>query len=67
MGFILIPKYMTRQMQQFVHTNSQIMRYHTRNVYRDVVPNVQALILLTRKQMISIPIPVLQFVFKFII
>ena len=61
MGVIFTPKHMTRQREQCVHTHIQIMRYHTRNMYFDVVPNVQALILLTRKQMISIPTPVLQF------
>ena len=43
------------------------MRYHSVNVYCGVVPNVQALIFLTRKQMVSIPTPVLPFVFTFII
>ena len=67
MGVIFNPKNMKWQMQQCVITNSLIMRYHTGNVYWDFVPNVQALIFLTRKHMIIIPIPVLQFVFIFII
>ena len=37
------------------------------NVYCDVVPNVQALIFLTRIQMISIPTTFFQIVFTFII
>ena len=63
MGVIFKPNHMTRQKQQCVHTHSQIMRYHTENVYFGIVQNIQALIFLTRKQMISIPTPVLQFVF----
>ena len=66
-GVIFTPKHMTWQRQQCVHTQSQIMCYHTGNFYCDVVPNVQALIFLTRKQMIIIPTPVLQLVFAFII
>ena len=50
-----------------MNTHSHIMRYNTGNVYCDVVPNVQSLIFLTRKQIISILTPVLQFVFTFII
>ena len=67
MGVIFTPKHMTQKSQQCVHTNSQIMRYDTRNMYYDVVTNVQVLILLTRKNMISIPSLVLQLVFTFII
>ena len=67
MGTIFTPKHTTWQRQQCVHTRSQIMCYRTGNVYCDVVPNVQALIFLTRKQKISILTPVLQFVFTFII
>ena len=67
MGVIFTPKHITWQRKQYVHTNSQIMRYHTRNVYCDGVPNVQALIFLNRKQMIIIPTPVLQKLFTFII
>ena len=33
MGVIFMPKHMTWQRQQCVHTHSQIMRYHTGNVY----------------------------------
>ena len=66
MGVVFMPKHMTWQRQKCVHNHSQIMRYHTGNVYFDVVPNVQALIFLTSKQMISIPAPVLQFDFTFI-
>ena len=67
MGFIFIPKHMICKRQQYVRIHGQIMSYHTVNVYCDVVPNVQALISLTRKQIISIPTPVFQFVFTFII
>ena len=67
MGVILMPKHITWQRQQCVLTNSLIMRYHTGNVYWDVLPNVLVLIFLTRKQMISIPTPVLHFVFTFMI
>ena len=67
MGVICMPNHMTKKRQQCVHTHSQIMRYHTGNEYCDVVPNVQALSSLTRKHMISIPTPVFQLVFKFII
>ena len=66
MGVIFIPKHMTWKRQQCVHNHYKIMCYHTGNVYCDFVPNVLALIFLTRKQMISIPTPVLQFVFTFI-
>ena len=58
MSIILTTNHMTWQRQQCVHTHSHIMRYHTGNMYCGVVPNVQALIVLT---------PVLQFVFTFII
>ena len=67
MGIIFTPKHMTWKSQQCVHNHSQIMRYHTGNVYYDVVPNVQELIFLIRKHMIRIPTPVLQLVFTFII
>ena len=67
MGVIFTPKHMTWQRKKCVHNHSQIMRYHTGNVYWVVVPNVQALIFLTRKQMIIIPTPVLQLVFTIII
>ena len=43
------------------------MHYHTGNVYCYVVPNVNVLIFLTKKQIINIPTLVLQFDFKFII
>ena len=49
LGLIFLPKHITRQRQKCVHTHSHIMRYYTVNVYCDVVPNVQELILLTRK------------------
>ena len=49
MGVIITPKYMTCQRQKCVHTHSQIMRYHTGNVYCDVVPNVKSSIFLTIK------------------
>ena len=67
MDIIFTPNNMTWQRQECVHNPSQIMRYHTGNVYCDLVPNVQALIFPTSKQMIRIPTPVLQFVFTFII
>ena len=60
-GIIFTPNHMTQRRQQCVHFHNQIMRYHTGNVYGDVVPNLQALILLTTKHMISIPTTVLQF------
>ena len=49
MGVIFMPKHITWQKQQCVNTHSHIMRYHNENVYYNVVPNVQALILLTRE------------------
>ena len=61
MDAIFMPNHRTLQRQQSVHTNNQIMCYHTVDLYYDVVPNVLAVIFLTRKQMISIPTPVLQF------
>ena len=67
MDVILAPRHITWQRQKCVHTHSQIMCYHTGNVYCDVVTNIQALIFLTRKHVISIPTPVLRFVFTFII
>ena len=67
MGVIFMPKDMTWQRQQGVHTHSHIMCYHNVNVYGDVVPNFQALIFLTRKQMIGILTPALHFIFAFII
>ena len=67
MGVIFTLNHMTWQRQQCVHNQSQIMRYHIRNLYCGVVPKFQALIFLTRKQMISIPTPVLQLIFTFII
>ena len=67
MDVIFTPKYTTWQRKKCVLTHSLIMRYHNGNGYCDVVPNVLELIFLTRKHMISIPTPVLQFVFKFII
>ena len=67
MGVIFTPKHMIWQRQQCVNIHSQIIHYHTGNVYCDVVPNVEALIFLTKKQVISILTPVLHFVFTFII
>ena len=67
MSVIFTPKHMTWKSQQCVHNHSLIMSYRKGNVYCDVVPNILALIFLTRKQMISIPTQVLQFVFTFII
>ena len=67
MDVIFTPNNMTRKRQQCVHTHSQIMCCNTGNVYCDVVPIVQALFFPIRKHMISIPTPVLQLVFTFII
>ena len=67
MSVIFTPKHMTWKRQQCVYNHSLIMRYRKGNVYCDVVPNILALIFLNRKQMISIPILVLQLVFTFII
>ena len=66
-GIIFTLNHMTLQRQQCAHTHIQIMRCHTGNVYCGVVPNVQALTFLARKQVISIPTPVLQLVLTFII
>ena len=63
MFFLFTPKYIIWQRQQCVYTHSHIMSYHTINLYFNIVPNVQALISLTRKQIISILTPVLQFIF----
>ena len=63
MGVIFMPNIKTWKMQQCVLTHSQIMLYHTGNVYFDVVTNVKALIFLIRKQRIRIPTPFLQLVF----
>ena len=62
MGLIFTPNHMKWQSQKFVYTHSWFVRYYNGNVYCNVVPNVQALIFLTRKQMISILTPVLQLV-----
>ena len=59
MGLIFTPQPMIWQSQECLHIHSQIMCYHTKNFYCNVVPNFQALIFLTKKQMISIPTPVL--------
>ena len=55
MGVIFTSKHLIWQMKQCLHIHSQIMRYHTGNVHCNVVPNFQAEIFLTKKQMISIP------------
>ena len=67
MGIMFIQKHMTWQRQHCVQNHSHIMRYQNGNVHCDVVPSFLALIFLTRKQMISIPTPVLQLVCTFII
>ena len=67
MGFVFIPKYMIWKGKQCVHIHSQIIRYHTVNVYCDIVPNFQTLIFLTNKHMISITKPVLQYFLTFTI
>ena len=53
MGVIFIPKHMIWQRRQCVHIHSQIMHYPTVNLSCDVVPNVQKLIFLTKKNMIN--------------
>ena len=65
MGVTFMQKHMIWQRQQFVNIHSQIMHYHTVNVYCDVAPNVNVLILMTRKQIISVSTLVHQFVFTF--
>ena len=67
MGVIFTPKHLIWQRQQCVNIHSQIMRYHTVNVYFGVVSKVQSYILFTKKQMINIPTKYHQFVFTFII
>ena len=67
MGIIFTPKHLIWQRQQCVHIHSNIMHYHTGNVSCNVVPNVQALIFLTKKQIINIPTLVHQLFFTFII
>ena len=67
MGVIFMPNYLIWQGQQYVHIHSQIMHYHTGNVYCDVVTNFQVLIFLTKKQMINILTLDLQFDFTSII
>ena len=67
MGAIFTPTHMIWQRKQCVLTHTMIMCYHTGNVCWDVVTNVLALILLTSKQTISIPNPVIKFVFIFIL
>ena len=67
MVIIFTPKHMIQKRQKCVRIHSQIMLYHTGNISCDVVPNFQALIFLTKKQMINIPTLVLHFVFIFII
>ena len=63
MGIILTPKRLISKSQQCVCIHSQIIHYHTGNVSCDVVPNVQTLIFLTKKQIIKITTLVHQFVF----
>ena len=67
MGVMFTPKHMIHQRQKCVRIHSKIMHYCNGNVSCDVVPNVQAFIVLTKKQMINIPTLVFQFDFKFII
>ena len=61
MGVIFMPNHIIWQRLKCVHIHSQIMHYHTGNVYCNVVPNVHVLILLTKKQIVSIPTQSLQF------
>ena len=67
MGVIFMPKRMICQRQKYVHIHSQIMHYHNGNVCCDVVRNVHVLILLTKKQMINIPMLDLQLDFTYIL
>ena len=67
MGIIFVPKHMIWKRQKCVHIHSQIINYHTGNVYFDVVLNFRVLIFLTKKHIISITIQPLQLVFTFII
>ena len=67
MGVIFTRNHLIWKRQKCLRIHIHIMHYHTGHVSYDVVPNVQALIFLIRKQMISIPTLVLQFVFTFII
>ena len=67
MSIIFMPNHMICQRRQFVNIHSNIIHYQTRNSYCDVVTNVHVLILLTKKQMISIMTQPLQLIFTFII
>ena len=67
MGTIFMPKHMMWKRKKYVHIHSQIIHYHTVNVYCVVVPNVHVLIFPTKKHMINIPKQLLQLVFIFII
>ena len=67
MVIIFTPNHMIWQRQQLLRIHIQIMSYHTVNVHCGVLSNVQVFIFLTKKQIISIPTPVLQFVLTFII
>ena len=49
MGVIFTQNHMTWKREQCVHTQSHINRYHTGNLYCNVVPNDEALIFLTSK------------------
>ena len=67
MGVIFTPKHLIWQSRKCVRIHTQIMHYHTGNLACDVVPNVQALILMAKKHMINIPTLVHQSVITFII
>ena len=67
MGVIFMPDHMICKRQKCLHIHSQIMNYHTGNVYCNVVPNIYVLILLTKKKMINIPTLDLQLYFTPII
>ena len=55
MGVIFTPNHIIWKRQKRVCSHSQIIRYHTGNLYCNVVQNFQVLIFLTKKQMINIP------------
>ena len=67
MVVIFTPKRLIRKRLQCVSIHSHIMHYQNVSVSCNAVPNFQALIFLTKKQMINISIIVHQLVFTFII
>ena len=67
MGVIFTPNNLIRKRQQYVLIHNQIMHYQTRNVSCNVVPNVQLLIFMNKKEIINITTLVLQLYLTFII